>query len=171
MCKNQVTAFTSADSFHGYLHFGIATGLYDARYGNCSTALIYIFTTRRVPGYPVSYPVGRKIVSVRPRMVSLSQTIIIERGTYVSCDGKTSALRKLVLSTISWLTADMFAGPISLILFNPAYQLPGPTEYSPSKTERTGPKPIHRCIKPMDSAMYNRATQQNQITPVPVMLK
>jgi len=27
-------------------------------YGNLSTALVYILTTRRVPGYPVSYPVG-----------------------------------------------------------------------------------------------------------------
>jgi len=29
-----------------------------ANYGNRSTALVYILTTRRVPGYPVSYPVG-----------------------------------------------------------------------------------------------------------------
>jgi len=28
-----------------------------ANYGNCSTTLVYILTTRRVPGYPVSYPV------------------------------------------------------------------------------------------------------------------
>ena len=35
-----------------------ATGLYDARHGDRSTALIYILTTGRVPGYPVSYTVG-----------------------------------------------------------------------------------------------------------------
>ena len=33
-----------------------ATGLYDARHGNRSTALIYILTTGRVPSYPVGYP-------------------------------------------------------------------------------------------------------------------
>jgi len=54
--QNQVTSFTllfCTETFTSAPPLGCT-----ANYGNRSTALVYILTTRRVPWYPVSYPVG-----------------------------------------------------------------------------------------------------------------